>query len=135
MADTPRMADTATGEVHDDDGPGELPFAAWFQDLGRGVAHADMTDELRKLVETVMLCRKKGAITLAITVEPPGSVDQVVVKWEITSKPPKQELPAAIFYVDGAHNLLREDPNALPLGTLREVPVEAAPTTAREVQP
>jgi hypothetical protein len=115
MADTPRMADTATGEVHDDDGPGELPFAAWFQDLGRGVAHADMTDELRKLVETVMLCRKKGAITLAITVEPPGSVDQV--------------------YVDGAHNLLREDPNALPLGTLREVPVEAAPTTAREVQP
>lgn len=124
--DDGREVDTSTGEVEIDKGPGQLPFAAWFQDLRRGSAHAEMTSQLADIVEAVMNERKKGTISLVFTVEPAGN-GQVVIKDEIVAKPPKAEVPTSIWFVDAAGNLRREDPAALPFGDLREVP---APTPA-----
>lgn len=135
MSDTPeRTVDTSTGVITEDEGPGQLPFAAWFQDLRRGSAHADMTSELADLVEAVIENRKKGTISLVFTVEPAGN-GQVVVRDEIVSKPPKAELPTSIYFVDREMNLRREDPAALPFGDLREVPAPEKPENLKEAKP
>lgn len=132
--DDGRPLDIQTGELDAvDEGPGKLPFAAWFQDLRRGSAHADMTIALAELVEAVIENRKKGTISIVFTVEPAGN-DQVVVKDEIVSKPPKAELPTSIYFVDREMNLTRDDPSALPFTELRQVPAPAA-TEPRKVQP
>lgn len=100
-----------------------LPFAAWLQDLRGGHAHAELTTAMRDLVEAVTEYGKPGELVFRMKVKPAGKRGtQVVVTDEVTSKPPQGELPVSLFYVDGANNLRREDPNQLSLGNLREVP-------------
>lgn len=100
-----------------------IPFASWLQELRGGHAHAELTTAMRDLVEAVIEYGKPGELNFRVKVKPTGRHGvQVVVTDEVTSKPPLGELPVSLFYVDGANNLRREDPNQLILGELREVP-------------
>jgi hypothetical protein len=109
----------------DEDGVVEtpiLPFAAWFQDLRGGRAHAEITDALWTLVEAVATHQKDGELVLRLKVKPAdGGGAQVVVTDETIIKAPQARRPVSLFFVDPKHNLTREDP-LRPRLPLREVP-------------
>lgn len=117
--------DLGTGEVTDD--LPVRPFAELLTILDHGVAHAEASRVLHDLVAAVRDSGKKGSMSIVLTVSSlKGSDAQVVVAAQVTAKPPKSEPAAAMFYLDEAGNLTRNDPRQLEMDGLRIV--EPKPT-------
>lgn len=106
-------------------------FSAVLSQLRRGQAEADLTDALRELVQRVRETRKKGSLTLKLTVQPQSKGDDVVL---ILSDDVKTNLPVAergssIFYADEQNRLVRNDPRQSEL-RLEVLPGAPATPTA-----
>lgn len=106
--------------------PPATAFSAVLSQLRRGQTEADLTDALREVVQRVRETRKKGSVTLKITVQPQSKGDDVVL---ILSDDVKANLPVAergssIFYANEDNSLVRNDPRQ---GELR---FEVLPGTA-----
>jgi hypothetical protein len=118
--------DTGTGEVLDEQ---VRPFAELLTVLDHGAAHAEASRQLHDLVAAVRDQGKKGTMTIALQVAPlKGSTSQVVVAAQVTSKPPKSEPAAAVFFLDDDGNLSRNDPRQLEMDGLRVVEPKPAKT-------
>jgi hypothetical protein len=126
MATSPQV-DTTTGEIVD-----EIqirPFAELLTMLDHGQAHAEASRALHDLVAAVRDTGKQGAMTINLKLAPlKGNIDQLVVAAQVTSKPPKSEPSAAMFFVDDAGNLVRNDPRQPEIDGLRMVEPKPAKT-------
>lgn len=82
------------------------PFAEWLAEQRNGALNDELTAALDEVVERVTLLGRKGAVTLKIEVKPqaPGVV---VVTDDVSAKPPKEDRPGAVWFVDSDSNLSR----------------------------
>ena len=127
-----RHTNQRTGEVIDD--PRIRPFNDWLQDQSNGATHSELSEALYDLVSRCTDTRKKGSLTLTISVEPmKGDEDVLVVSDEIRLKLPEFPRKPSIFYQNDHGNLSRSNPNQPELSGLREVPRPGVdPTTIKE---
>jgi hypothetical protein len=110
---------TRTGEISDRH---VRPFAELMTLLDGGTAHAEASRALNDVVSAVRDLGQKGSITIAVEIAPlKGTRHQVVVSMRVTSKPPKTEPTAGMFFVDDDANLTRNDPRQLTLDGLRVI--------------
>lgn len=87
------------------------PFAATLHDLNKGRTHAQLGDELAKLVAAVVETGKPGNLTLRLDVKrQSGDFDAVTITARIASKVPVFDTPASTFYVDDDGTLARTPP-------------------------
>ena len=100
------------------------PFMDLLREHRAGLTHDELTEALNELVGAVVEERKKGTLTIKLTISPKGD-GTVEVADEVTMKAPKRTKGSSLFFVTPDNNLERQDPrqNALPL---REVPPAAA---------
>lgn len=116
------------------------PFSQLVAHLGKGSIDATATDELAELVQSVRETRKKGSITLQIDVAMLDKASENAVKMtaQVTSKPPKSELPATIGYSTYDGEILRDDPDQPALDLKQVEPPQTqfrkAPTGNRTVK-
>lgn len=123
----PPGVDPDTGEIVNE--AHFRPFAELLTTIDQGSAHAEASRSLHDLVAAVMALGKPGTLTITVKVEPlKGNASQIVVGAQVSAKPPKSSPAAAIFYVDGAGNLSRNDPRQMVLDGLRVVEPKAART-------
>lgn len=94
-------------------------FTAFLHEQRGGVLHAELTDELAKLVAKVSEHEKGGTLTLKITVKPEAD-GAVKVSDEIAVKAPRPAARPSLFFTDSAGNLSRRNPRQPEL-PLREV--------------
>lgn len=122
-----QIADPRTGEILDDDEGRVQPFAELITLLDRGTVHAEASRVLHDLTAAVADTGKAGTLTITVRLSPlKGSTDQMVVAAQVSSKLPKSEPAAAIFWRDRAGSLVRTDPNQPELDGLRVVEPKAA---------
>lgn len=90
------------------------PFAAILQQIGKGVAHARLSEALQQLTVAVRDTEKKGTLTLTLSVEPNKGTDTLIVSANCTVKLP-QEQQASVFFATDDGNLTRSDPRQMDL--------------------
>lgn len=99
------------------------PFADWLQEQAKGRTHNELGEGLHDLIARVKDTGKKGSLTLTVTVEPMKKDPALLVVSDVINlKLPEHDRPAAVYYADDDGNLTRDDPNAIPFESLREVP-------------
>ena len=131
MTDNPPAGvDPKSGEVKHDDAEVQVrPFAELLTLFDRGAVHTEASEQLHNLIGAVQSMGKEGSMTIAIKVAPmKGTRDQVVVAAQVSAKPPKGEPTAAVFFVDQAGNLTRNDPRQLEFEGMRVVEPKPART-------
>jgi hypothetical protein len=97
--------------MHDDDGFEDMPvkpFHEWLAKHRRGEASEEWAERLAEVLHAVRAHGKNGSLTIKIDIEAKGRT--VLVVDTITAKIPEADRECAIFYVDGAGNLVRDDP-------------------------
>ncbi len=99
------------------------PFSDWLRDQRGGDAHAELSEALNELVESVAETGKGGQLTFVVKAKPAGKGDHgtVVVSDTTTLKKPQPERGEAIFFVTDNSNLTRYNPRQQEL-PLREGP-------------
>jgi len=129
-----RVTDPLTGEVIED--PPIQPFAEWLRTQSGGKTHDELSEALWDLVQRVRETRKKGTLSLEITVEPMPKTDGTVltISDAIKLKLPEFARDASVAYVDRNGNLSRNNPMQPELSGLRAVPEASTPTTLREAK-
>jgi len=128
VTDKPPIANRETGEVLDDERQ-IRPFAELLTMLDRGTAHAEASRGLADLIASVRDTGKKGALSIAVEIAPlKGATNQVVVAAQVTVKLPKSEPGSAVFWIDNAGNLTRNDPQQLAFEGMRVIEPEPART-------
>lgn len=91
-------------------------FLATLQNHEGGDCLSDLSEELRKVTEAVLLTGKPGSLALKLTIRPASASSvAVVMEDEITTKLPKVHKRASIHFVDEAFNLLRDNPKQLSM--------------------
>lgn len=85
------------------------PFVQWLQEHKHGEFDTELTARLRELIDAVQDTGKNGTITLVLKVER-RSDRQVTVKEDVKLKLPEHDRSESIYFVDGAGNLTRTDP-------------------------
>lgn len=96
------------------------PFAAALQEIDSGAASARVSRLLNALVLAVADTRRKGTLTLTITVEPykkgNGSILDVTAR-SVLKAPEGDDATASAVFFHNDGNLCRDDPNqpTLPL--------------------
>lgn len=99
------------------------PFAGWLTETNRGRTHADLSDGLHQLVETVLQLGKPGELILRVKVGVlDGDSRQVSVAESVQVKLPQPEARKSIFFADDDGNLSRTDPAQLSFGDIKVVP-------------
>lgn len=89
-------------------------FTAFFRELRRGAAEYEAGIALQELVAAVEATGKSGTLSIKLTITPdPQYGTAVGVADDATVKLPKPTKPSSLFYMDGSHNLRREDPGQL----------------------
>jgi len=94
------------------------PFADLLREHRKGLLHAELGDELQRLVERVKATGKAGKLTLVLQVKPAAKGDDmVVVADEVKTALPQPDRGTSFFYIDDDFNLVRHDPHQpeLPL--------------------
>lgn len=91
------------------------PFVDVLKETGKGTAHRDASHLLREVVAAVTDTRKPGTVTVTVKVEVPKKGDFLLVSAEAKAKVPELDAEASFWFVDGAGNLTRHDPNQLSL--------------------
>jgi hypothetical protein len=100
------------------------PFLDLLREHRSGITHELLTDALQELVEAVVDQRKRGKLTLTLTIKPFGKKDGLEVGAEVKLTKPKEVQGVSIFYVTPENNLVRQDPRQQAM-ELREIPTEA----------
>jgi len=91
-------------------------FLATLQNHEGGDCLSDLSDELRKVTEAVLLAGKPGVLTLKLTIKPASTSSvAVVMEDEIKTSLPKVHKRASIHFVDEAFNLIRDNPKQLSM--------------------
>lgn len=99
------------------------PFTEMLSGLQRGVVADEAATELAEVTRAVRETGKKGQVILKLTIAPYKGNDEIVnVTGEVSSKIPKPDPAASVFYFSDDGQLTRDDPNALPLFPERDVP-------------
>jgi hypothetical protein len=87
------------------------PFSEWLATHRRGELDTELTAALAELTSAVHDLGKAGNISLKISVKPGGGRGRTVLVVDaIVVKAPEADREAAVFFVDGAGNLRRDDP-------------------------
>ena len=87
-------------------------FTDVLRDIRKGRAVDEATRKLAAVVQAVAETGKAGSLTLTLTVKPQkDDSGQVVIATSVSHKTPEPGLPDAIFFVDSAGGLHRDDPN------------------------
>lgn len=112
------VADTKKGQVR--------PFADFLAEHNNGQAAREASDLLHDLIAAVEDTGKKGTLTITVSL---SQMDEgtLVALVKTAMKAPVHEPKSGIYYVTGDGNLTRNDPQALPFESLKEV---AAPALA-----
>ena len=84
-------------------------FIACLQGLQAGTSLAVLDHELTELVKAVRATRRKGKLTLTISVRPNAKAGVKVLD-EIKTTPPKEEASESFFYTNDAGQLLQNNP-------------------------
>lgn len=81
--------------------------------LRKGKCMQSLSEAMNRVIEAVQLTGKAGKVNLSLEVSLPakGTVDQVLIKDNITSKVPEIDKGASFFFVDKMNRLCREDPS------------------------
>ena len=92
------------------------PFGEWLGSQRRGALEDELTAAMHELVEAVSVLGRKGSLTLKLEVKP-HAAGVVIVSDDVTTRPPREDRPGAIWFVDSNHELSRTDPlqTSLPL--------------------
>ena len=91
-------------------------FLAALQNHDGGACLSDLSEELRKVTEAVLLTGKAGSLSLKLTIKPASSSSvAVVLEDDIKTTLPKLHKRASIHFVDSQHNLLRDNPKQLSM--------------------
>jgi hypothetical protein len=92
------------------------PFDEFFREHRRGQSMYEASEVLRELVAAVEETGKGGSMTIKLSIKPDKKYGTTVeVRDEITAKLPQPEKGASLFYMDGSHNLVRNDPNQMTI--------------------
>jgi hypothetical protein len=87
------------------------PFSEWLAAHRRGELDTEITAALAEMVSAVHDLGKAGSVVLKISVKPGGGRGRTVLVVDaVTIKAPEADREAAVFFVDGAGNLRRDDP-------------------------
>jgi hypothetical protein len=87
-------------------------FTDVLRDIRKGIAVADATDKLQRIVQAVIETRKAGSLTVRLDIKPQKSdEEQVIIITTVSAKTPERDLPDAVFFVDDEGGLHRSDPN------------------------
>jgi hypothetical protein len=86
-------------------------FSEWVATQRRGELDLELTAALAEVTSGVHDLGKGGSVTLKISVKPGGGRGRtVLVTDDVTAKAPEADRESAVFFVDGAGNLRRDDP-------------------------
>jgi hypothetical protein len=108
------------------------PFATWLSEQRNGVLSSELADALNMVVGAVQEVNKEGKLTLTLTIKPAGD-GMVAVQDKVALALPIPDKRPSMWFVDGDHNLSKQNPNQMTL-PLREVPRDE-PAELREAQP
>lgn len=107
------------------------PFSTWLFEQRRGALDAELSQELRELVNAVATHQKGGTLTLTVKVAPAsGDRDAFVVLDDVKVTLPKGERSPAIWFADENGDLRRYDPRQLRIEVREHTP---DPKPIREV--
>ncbi len=103
-------------------------FSAFLLSQREGLLHAELTEELSEVVQSVIDLNKGGSITIKLSIEPSGRDQKTIfVKDEVKVKKP-EDRPKTLFFSDGRGNIGRRDPNQMTIGDhLKQVPARDKP--------
>jgi hypothetical protein len=104
------------------DAPELRPFSAWLVEQRNGALHAELSESLQALVTACEEHGKPGELMLKVKIKPADDGATMFVSDDVALKAPAADRPAALYFVDPAKNLTRQDPRQLSFETLREVP-------------
>jgi hypothetical protein len=105
-----------------------LGFDDWIAGHARGTLNEEATAALGELVSAVSDLKKKGTLTIEITVEPTGTSGRMVmVGARVKTKVPQPDAELSVRYVGDGGTLHRDDPyqQRLPVGQPDEDEVQA----------
>jgi len=95
------------------------PFSEWLGEQRRGALDDELPAAMNEVVEQVTLLGRKGTITLKLAVTPQAT-GVVVVTDDVIAKPPKEDRPGAVWFVDRDSNLSRNDRSQPTLPSMEE---------------
>lgn len=86
------------------------PFTEFLIAQRSGDLLVEIGRELADLVDAVETHRKKGTLTLTLTLVPQGKGNALAVLDDVTTKPPRAERDGSIWFADEDGSLTRTDP-------------------------
>ena len=86
-----------------------ISFTKFIDLLRDGAVTSQLTDELRELSAAIKETRKKGSITLKISIEPNGE-DAVAIEADVKTSMPRASIGKAMMFMDQAGNMMRDHP-------------------------
>lgn len=86
-----------------------MTFLEMLTMIRDGALVAQLTDETKDVIASVVENGKKGSITLKITFEPNGESALTIIP-EVTAKQAKAGVGKAVLFADGGGELHRRDP-------------------------
>lgn len=86
-----------------------MTFLEMLTMIRDGALVAQLTDETKDVIASVVENGKKGSITLKITFEPNGESALTIIP-EVTAKQAKAGIGKAVLFADGGGELHRRDP-------------------------
>ncbi len=90
------------------------PFSQQIAYWERGHLDADATEMLAELVQQVRQTRRKGTLTLTVTVSMQGNTETVLsIATDVAAKPPKVGRRESIMFTNPQGDLLRDDPEQM----------------------
>ncbi len=98
------------------------PFGDLLRDQRSGKLAAELAEALNTVVEAVMTNRKEGKLRLTIKIKPTEMAGVLAVSDDVSITLPSPQKDAAMFYADKDFNLMRNDPNQLEMGVVRDLP-------------
>ena len=96
-------------------------FTDFLRQIRKGAAVDEATAALADVVRAVDASNKPGEVTVRITVKPAkhgGSEKEIICA--VASRPPRADIPSAVFFSNEDGDLLRSDP------TQTEMPFQEA---------
>lgn len=93
--------------------PAPTDTVAILQNLRRGAVLGDIHDALRTVTQHVRQTRKKGVVTIKLTIQPnaKGDSEMLRIEDEVQMKLPQAERGSSIFFADDDGNLSRNPIN------------------------
>lgn len=98
------------------------PFGDVLREFRGGDAHDELSEALAEVTKAVAATKKKGELTLKLTLKPSKAAGALTVDAEVKTKIPEDREETFFFAADGGY-LTRRNPNQPPLefGGPREV--------------